>query len=120
MPVLLQASMRSVPAGTVSFLPSTVRVTSAMEKPLFALRLSLMAIRFSCHPERGLQSESRDLLFPTVPTDLSFSSCLGRQAQKPALTTTTTPSPALLPFRTGTVYRRDGLRIPCDTSECKK
>src|SRR5271165_259747 len=39
MPVLLQASMRSVPAGTVSFLPSTVRVTSAMEKPLFAFSL---------------------------------------------------------------------------------
>src|SRR5271157_5933804 len=29
MPVLLQASMSSVPAGTVSFLPSTVSVTSA-------------------------------------------------------------------------------------------
>src|SRR5579864_1343471 len=30
MPALLQASMRSVPAGAVIFLPSTVRFTSAM------------------------------------------------------------------------------------------
>ena len=61
MPVLLQASMRSVPAGTVSFLPSTVRVTSAME-PLFALRLSRVAVssqpsvttKKPCHPERSI------------------------------------------------------------------
>src|ERR1700722_5398817 len=30
MPTVLQASMRSVPAGAVTFLPSTVSVTSAM------------------------------------------------------------------------------------------
>src|SRR5271166_1169879 len=30
MPTVLQASMSSVPAGAVSFLPSTVRVTSAI------------------------------------------------------------------------------------------
>src|SRR5271157_607532 len=36
MPVVSQASMRSVPAGTVSFLPSTERVTSATIIPLFA------------------------------------------------------------------------------------
>jgi hypothetical protein len=41
--VLLQASISSVPAGTVSFLPSTVSVTSAIEKPLFAFRYSLLA-----------------------------------------------------------------------------
>jgi len=31
MPAVLQASMRSVPAGAVSCLPSTVNFTSAME-----------------------------------------------------------------------------------------
>src|SRR5271165_1298982 len=45
MPVHLQASMRSVPEGTVSFLPSTVRVTSGTIKPLF--RLSPFAFGYS-------------------------------------------------------------------------
>src|SRR5271157_2767179 len=62
MPVLLQASMSSVPAGTVSFLPSTVRVTSDIENrsSLFAFRSGLIALSFelltvelSCHPERA-------------------------------------------------------------------
>ena len=33
MPAVLQASMSSVPAGAVSFLPSTVKVTSAIVGP---------------------------------------------------------------------------------------
>ena len=41
MPVLLQASISSVPAGTVSFLPSTVRVTSAMKIAVVSSQLSV-------------------------------------------------------------------------------
>src|SRR3974377_515661 len=43
MPTLLHASMSSVPAGTASFLPSTVMFTSATKKSLFANRCSPFA-----------------------------------------------------------------------------
>src|SRR5437879_9853423 len=62
MPTLLQASMRSVPAGAVTFLPSTVRFTSAISvapasRRLWRARLALAP----CHHHETLRAFARKL-----------------------------------------------------------
>src|ERR1700678_1614573 len=95
MPLILQASISSVPAGTVSFLPSTVRVTFDMSTANLLGRSSQFALRFSPEPRKTDSSGEEQI-------------AVGEKRF--------TPLPLPLPSRTGTACRRDVLQTRRDTS----
>src|ERR1051326_578809 len=92
MPTLLHASMSSVPAGAVTFLPSTVMFTSGIKPSLVLGRRSFAKTGLWTNCQRPTTNDQRLICEITKLPDYQITK------------SETTPSPAPRPARTGTVF----------------